>query len=66
MEQNLSARWATASYIQQMLAELRDMAAGAEFDMLSYLIEMAYIECGDILESKGLVSDIRQQRNGSA
>ncbi|OCW56721.1 hypothetical protein [Hoeflea olei] len=44
-EQNLT-------YIRQMLAELRAVAAGEEADMLCYLIEMAYIEAGDVLEGE--------------
>ncbi|KGF69360.1 hypothetical protein LL06_11460 [Hoeflea sp. BAL378] len=41
-EQNLA-------YIRQMLAELRVVAANENADMLCYLIEMAYIEAGDVL-----------------
>ena len=35
-------------YIQQMLGELRTMAEVERCDMLTYLIEMAYVEAGDI------------------
>ncbi|MGH6761505.1 MAG: hypothetical protein ACRECW_07945 [Phyllobacterium sp.] len=66
MDRNLSTRWETVSYIQQMLAELRDMAAREQFDMLAYLIEMAYMETGEILEGQVSISDVRQQRDGSA
>tara|TARA_R110002020_G_C16054814_1_gene754904 strand:+ start:200 stop:409 length:210 start_codon:yes stop_codon:yes gene_type:complete len=41
-EQNLA-------YIRQMLAELRVVAANENADMLCYLIEMAYMEAGDVL-----------------
>ena len=35
-------------YIQQMLGELRTLAEIERCDMLTYLIEMAYVEAGDI------------------
>ena len=36
------------AYIRQMLGELRSVAHGEGAEMLRYLIEMAYIEAGDI------------------
>ena len=36
------------AYIRQMLAELRQVASREGADMLCYLIEMAYVEAGDI------------------
>lgn len=36
-------------YLQEMLGELRNVAESEGADMLCYLIEMAYIETGDIL-----------------
>jgi hypothetical protein len=36
------------AYIRQMLGELRQVAFGEGADMLCYLIEMAYVEAGDI------------------
>lgn len=36
------------SYIRQMLGELRQVASKAGADMLCYLIEMAYVEAGDV------------------
>ncbi len=36
------------AYIRQMLGELRQVALGEGADMLCYLIEMAYVEAGDI------------------
>jgi hypothetical protein len=36
------------AYIRQMLGELRQVASGEGADMLCYLIEMAYVEAGDI------------------
>ena len=35
-------------YIQQMLGELRTLAEVERCDMLTYLIEMAYVEASDI------------------
>ena len=35
-------------YIQSMLGELRTMADAERYDMLAFLIEMAYVEAGDI------------------
>lgn len=36
------------AYIRQMLGELRTVANNEGADMLRYLIEMAYVEAGDI------------------
>lgn len=36
------------AYICQMLGELRQVAFAEGADMLCYLIEMAYVEAGDI------------------
>lgn len=36
------------AYIRQMLGELRQVALGEGADMLCYLIEMAYVEAGDV------------------
>lgn len=36
------------AYLRQMLAELRLVAKGEGADLLCYLIEMAYVEAGDI------------------
>jgi hypothetical protein len=35
-------------YMQAMLGELRTMAQAERYDMLAYLIEMAYLEASDI------------------
>jgi hypothetical protein len=37
------------AYLRQMLGELRTVANNEGADMLRYLIEMAYVEAGDIL-----------------
>ena len=36
------------AYLRQMLAELRLVAKAEGADLLCYLIEMAYVEAGDI------------------
>jgi uncharacterized tellurite resistance protein B-like protein len=35
-------------YMQSMLGQLRTMAEAERYDLLAYLIEMAYVEAGDI------------------
>jgi hypothetical protein len=37
------------TYMWQMLGELRNVAESEGADLLCYLIEMAYVEAGDIL-----------------
>ena len=44
------------AYVRQMLAELRGVAAGENADMLCYLIEMAYLEAGDLLDGRRAVN----------
>ena len=41
-------RLESIGYIQQMLGELRTLAEIERCDLLTYLIEMAYVEAGDI------------------
>lgn len=49
-------------YVQDMLGQLRIVADAEGADMLSYLIEMAYIECGDILsKSQPLKSGLQNK-----
>jgi hypothetical protein len=42
-------RTESLDYIQTMLGQLRDMAAAERLDMLTYLVEMAYVEASDII-----------------
>ena len=51
------------AYIRQMLAELRIVAEREGADMLCYLIEMAYIEAGDIQNGRRKLSVGHNQRN---
>ncbi len=53
------------AYIRQMLAELRIVAEREGADMLCYLIEMAYIEAGDIQNGRRKLSVGHNQRNPS-
>ena len=38
----------TLDYIHSMLGQLRSMAEAAQHSMLAYLIEMAYVEAGEM------------------
>lgn len=46
------------AYIRQMLGELGTVARNENADMLCYLIEMAYLEAGDILDGSRPVSRV--------
>jgi hypothetical protein len=46
----------TIAYIRQMLGELRGVAASRGADMLCYLLEMAYVEAGDIMSGRRALS----------
>lgn len=46
------ARLERIRYIQAMLGELRIMAEAERCDMLTYMIEMSYIECSDIVRGQ--------------
>ncbi len=39
-------------YMQSMLGQLRTMAEAERCDMLTYLIEMAYVETSDIIRGE--------------
>jgi hypothetical protein len=54
------------AYIRQMLCELRQVASGEGADMLCYLIEMAYVEAGDIQSGRRPSSFIRRDGNKPA
>ncbi len=45
-------RTETLDYIQAMLGQLRTMSEAERCDMLSYLIEMAYMEVSDIIRGE--------------
>lgn len=46
---------ARADYIQDMTDELRRMADEAGFDLLAYILDMAYIEAGHVRKRTGSV-----------
>ena len=50
-ETNVS-RFDQIRYIQAMLAEMRNLAERERCDMLTYMIDMAYIEATDIIEGE--------------
>jgi len=50
------------AYVRQMLGELGTVARNENADMLCYLIEMAYLEAGDILAGSIPVSLIEKPR----
>ncbi|OLP55452.1 hypothetical protein BJF92_23210 [Rhizobium rhizosphaerae] len=54
------------AFIRQMLGELRSVAEGAQADMLCYLIEMAYVEAGDILSGRRAVTSIAEREGDAA
>ena len=39
-------------YMQSMLGELRTMAKAERYDMLAYLVEMAYLEASDLARAE--------------
>lgn len=66
MTQARERRLETLNFIQSMLLQLNQMASSERFDMLAYLIEMAYIESGDtVREARPHRLEI-QKRNGAA
>ncbi len=56
-------RTETLDFIQVMLGQLRTMAQGERYDILAYLIEMAYVEPSDIIRGERPPrSDLQRQR----
>nr|WP_254691045.1 hypothetical protein [Shinella daejeonensis] len=53
------------AYVRQMLGELRKICQNEGADMLSYLIEMAYLEAGEIQAGIKPLS-VRREGNPSA
>lgn len=56
----------TLNFIQSMLMQLNQMALGERHDMLAYLIEMAYLECGDLVRSDHTPSSILEYQGHHA
>lgn len=64
MQQQLNRRRTeTLDYIQAMLAQLRTMADAERCEMLVYLIEMAYVEIGDIVRGDRPLRIADEQRD---
>lgn len=51
------------AYVCQMLAELRQVAHREGADMLCYLIEMAYVEAGELRSACRPRSNVRIERD---
>lgn len=56
----------TLNFIQSMLMQLNQMALGERHDMLAYLIEMAYLECGDLVRSEHSASAVAEYQRDKA
>lgn len=54
---------ANIGYIREMLGQLRQAAQNEGADMLCYLIEMAYVEAGDLQSGRRELSIRHKQRN---
>ncbi len=54
------------AYIRQMLGELRGVADEKGADMLCYLLEMAYVEAGDLMSGRRALSPKGLKRNEAA
>lgn len=59
-------RFGVLTYVHEMLGQLRRMAGGEDCAMLSYLIEMAYLESGDIIRAEWPSTIEEYDRNGSS
>jgi hypothetical protein len=51
------------SYVREMLAELRNVADREGADLLCHLIEMAYVEAGDLQSGSRAFSIQHSKRN---
>jgi hypothetical protein len=61
-----SRRQESLQFIQSMLGQLRQMADAERYNMLSYLIEMAYVESSDILRGDRPLRIQEQKRDTAA
>jgi hypothetical protein len=66
MFDNKKQRLESLQYVQSMLGQLRQMADAERCDMLSYLIEMAYVECSDIVRGDRPLRVAEQKRHSAA
>ncbi len=66
MSMHTESRAENLNFIQSMLLQLNQMALGDRQHMLAYLIEMAYIECGDRIRAGHAPSNIDEYQRHSA
>jgi hypothetical protein len=59
-------RTETLDYIQSMLGQLRVMAENERCDMLAYLIEMAFLEAGEVARGERPSRTGRDRRDSAA
>ncbi|EHK55195.1 hypothetical protein [Allomesorhizobium alhagi] len=59
-------RTETLDYIQSMLGQLRVMAENERCDMLAYLIEMAFLEAGEVTRGERPSRAGRDRRDSAA
>jgi hypothetical protein len=59
-------RMESLQFMQSMLGQLRQMAEAERCDMLSYLIEMSYVECSDIVRGDRPLRVQEQKRYSAA
>ncbi|MGA1801419.1 hypothetical protein [Rhizobium sp. HT1-10] len=50
------------AFVRQMLAELRQVAEKEGADVLCYLLEMAYVEAGDLQSGRQPVASIQHRK----
>lgn len=55
----------TLDYLQSMLGQLRALAEAERYDMLAYLIDMAYVEASDVARG-ARPSTIRKNKGDGA
>lgn len=66
MSTSSERRQDTLGFIQSMLLQLNQMALAERCDMLGYLIEMAYVESGDVTRGDRPLRVQEYKRNTAA
>ena len=66
MSTSSERRQDTLGFIQSMLLQLNQMALAERCDMLGYLIEMAYVESGDVIRGERPLRIHEYKRNTAA
>lgn len=62
-ENNIEEWRSNIAYVRHMLGQLRQVAFKENADMLCYLLEMAYVESGDMLSGRRPRSMVHHERN---